>query len=355
MYALVPVNIMHTKIITFFAIVCSSALAADQFGKYQFEFGKQYSSPKEYVQRKAIFEANLKEIEKHNEQKANTYTLGINQFNAMTQEEFKAVIQGLPPVPKDVQNNNAREITALQMLRAKYANYQFKETFSWVDQGVVTSVKNQGQCGSCTAFAITGAVESCFAIKSGEVFDDLAEQFLVDCAYGYSDGNGFGAEGCSGAWPQAYLHYLKHKSNGYHYMESFYPYTAQDGYCNAPTEGYYTGATMVDSISLWGTNEDDLKALLVEYGPVTTTVNASPLGNYNGGIFSSWSCCDAATGGESCTNNNNHAVLVVGYGPGYFLVKNSWGSSFGESGYFKIKSGTGHCGFGWQVNSVPMC
>ena len=73
------------------------------------------------------------------------------------------------------------------------------------------------------------------------MFDDLAEQFLVDCAYGYADDDGFEAEGCSGAWPQAYLHYLKHKSNGYHQMESYYPYTARDGYCNARTEGYYTG------------------------------------------------------------------------------------------------------------------
>merc|ERR1712002_31407 len=345
---------MHLKIITFLAIICSSALA-DPFEKYQSEFGKQYSSPKEYIQRKAIFEANLKEIEKHNEQKGNTYTQGVNQFTDMTQEEFEAVIQGLPSVPKDVQKNNARENAALQMLRAKYTNYQFEDSFSWVDQGMVTSVKNQGQCGSCTAFAITGAVESCFAIKTGVVFDDLAEQFLVDCANGYVDPDGFGADGCEGAWPQAYLHYLKHKMNGYHQMESYYPYTAQTGYCHAETEGYYTGAIMADSISYWGTNEDDLKALLVEYGPVTTTINASPLGNYNGGIFSSSSCCDAAYGGESCTNYNNHAVLVVGYGPGYFLVKNSWGDWFGEEGYFKIKSGTGHCGFGWQVNSVPIC
>ena len=84
---------MHLKVLTVFAILCSSALA-DQFGKYQTEFGKQYTSPKEYVQRKAIFEANLKEIEKHNENRANTYTMGVNQFTDMTQNEFDALIQG---------------------------------------------------------------------------------------------------------------------------------------------------------------------------------------------------------------------------------------------------------------------
>jgi hypothetical protein len=84
---------MHLKVLTVFAIICSSALA-DQFGKYQTEFGKQYTSPKEYVQRKAIFEANLKEIEKHNENRANTYTRGVNQFTDMTQNEFDALIQG---------------------------------------------------------------------------------------------------------------------------------------------------------------------------------------------------------------------------------------------------------------------
>merc|ERR1712037_962133 len=99
------------------------------------------------------------------------------------------------------------------------------------------------------------------------------------------DENGFGAEGCSGAWPQAYYHYFKHVTSGQHQMESCYPYTAQDGTCKDDSTCFYKGATMADSISYWGTNDDELKALLVEHGPVVTSLNASPLGSYSGGIF----------------------------------------------------------------------
>merc|ERR1719330_348860 len=313
---------MHLKVLTLLVAFTASALA-DQysFESYQINFGKEYSSPKEYVQRKAIFESNVNEILKHNKMKGISYTKGINKFTDMTQKEIES---------------------------------QFEDSFSWVDQGVVTSVKDQGQCGSCTAFAVTGAVESCFAIKSGEVFDDLAEQYLVDCAYDYSTDDGFDAQGCAGAWPQAYLEYLVKESKGQHQMEANYPYTAQDGTCSAQADGYYKGATMTDSISYWGTNEDELKAALVEYGPVVTGVDASTLSWYSGGIFDDYLCCEAASD-DSCVDNNNHAVLVVGYGPGYFLVKNSWGSNWGEDGYFKIKSGVGLCGFGWQLNSVPLC
>ena len=88
---------MHVKFFTFLAIFTASALTEhlDPFEKFQVDFKKQYSSPKEYVQRKAIFESNLKEIQKHNENKGvKMYTKGINQFTDMTQKEFEALIQG---------------------------------------------------------------------------------------------------------------------------------------------------------------------------------------------------------------------------------------------------------------------
>merc|ERR1711971_1276352 len=349
-------NKMQVKTLTLLVLVSFSALAESltSFEKYQIDFDKEYSSPKEYIQRKAIFESNLKDIKSHNENRGvNTYTRGINKFTDMTQKEIESQIEGFPSVPKNIQKDYKTQMS-LTSLKAKYANYKFEDSFSWVDQGVVTSVKDQGQCGSCTAFAVTGAVESCYAIKSGDLFDDLAEQYLVDCAYDYESEDGFDAQGCAGAWPQAYLEYLEKESAGQHQMESSYPYTAQDGTCVAETEGFYTGGLMKTSISYWGSNEDDLKALLVEHGPVVTGMDASLLSFYNGGIFDDYLCCNAASD-SSCVDNNNHAVLVVGYGPGYWLVKNSWGKRWGEDGFFKIKSGSGTCGFGWQLNSVPIC
>ena len=108
------------------------------------------------------------------------------------------LLKGLPSVPKELQKNSEKENTALQMLRAKYANYHFKDTFSWVDQGVVTSVKNQGQCGSCAAFAAGSIIETCLKVSAGGKLNayDISEQHLIDCAYHKPNAN----EGASGTY-----------------------------------------------------------------------------------------------------------------------------------------------------------
>merc|ERR1719148_437367 len=125
---------MHLKTLTLLVVFTASALA-DQysFESYQINFGKEYSSPKEYVQRKAIFESNVNEILKHNKMKGVSYTKGINKFTDMTQKEIESQIEGFPSVPKNIKRDISTEIS-LKALKAKYANYKFEDSFSWVDQ-----------------------------------------------------------------------------------------------------------------------------------------------------------------------------------------------------------------------------
>merc|ERR1711936_1228952 len=122
------VNKMHVKL-ALLVVVFSSALAENLsvFEKYQKDFGKEYSSPREYIQRKAIFESNLKDILNHNANRdSNTYIKGVNKFTDMTQQEFEAFTQGFPSVPKNIKKNSAVSERSLKDLRAKYANYKFE-------------------------------------------------------------------------------------------------------------------------------------------------------------------------------------------------------------------------------------
>jgi hypothetical protein len=196
-------------------------------------------------------------------------------------------------------------------------------SWDWRDYGKVTPVKNQGSCGSCWAFGMLGSYEAILAIND-QGLNNLSEQFLVRCnSYGY---------GCNGGW------WCYDDMYDGIPLESCYPYTATDGSCNYsctlyfPVEDwFYVGSSSgVPSTS-------ELKQAIYDHGPISVAVYVnSAFQNYTGGIF------------NSCANYSpNHAVVLVGWDDsgGYWIMKNSWGSGWGEEGYMRITYGCSRIGY----------
>lgn len=332
--------------------VIGGALAIlDPFVQFAEDHNKQYNTRAELVQRRAIFENNHQDMLEHNvkfESGEVSWSRQVTPYYDLTIEEFTSIRTGLPKYDNTTFED---KIDQAYLDRLNEVSGKSPSEWSWVSQGAMSSVKNQGTCGSCAAFATIAILETCFWSQRGVMYDDLSEQHLVDCANGhyYQDSEGWwGAFGCVGAWPPAYMDFLMTQSNGYTQAEAAYPYTASDGTCRAQQSGYFTQAQVTGQYNKWYTNEAEMKDL-VYINPVTTSLQATYLGDYHTGIYDDSRCCEQATD-SNCRNNLNHEVTVVGYGSqggkDYWLCKNSWGSSFGENGYFKIKRGTGHCGVG---------
>jgi len=214
-------------------------------------------------------------------------------------------------------------------------------SYSAVDAGLVSPVKSQGDCGSCVAFATGAAVETCFKKVAGR-WGDVSEQHFVDCGYGQN-----GADGCDGATPHAYV---KTWSDGGLTLahETQYGYKGTVNTC--PTlAGYNIGAKITSNYYTYSADEALLKTLVYKYGAVIAAVKAEgPFSEYNSGVFAGCAAGDSI----------DHAITVVGYGTedsvDYWLIKNSWGSTWGDGGYIKLKRGVGMCGIG-TLAAVPIC
>jgi len=328
------------------------AVATDPFLLFKNQHGKQYKSLAEYKLRRSIFMDNFEKMKAHNARFAEgkeSWYMKVNPFYDLTQEEFtSAFVSGIPSYDKDSVFEDTIDEAFQQKVKAAGAA---PDSFSWVDEGGVSPVQNQAQCGSCAAFATVATLESCFGINNG-YFDDLSEQHIVSCANGHvvNDGVGsWGAYGCDGAWPIAYMDWIINYNGGKIQTEASYPYTSGNGNtgsCHPASNGDYSG-TITGVNNQWFVDENQVKNV-IPISPVTTTIlAANGLFGYGGGVLEDPSCCDAVYDSD-CVYNLNHEVTIVGYGnesgKDFWLIKNSWGAGWGDRGFFKIKRGTGHCG-----------
>jgi len=206
------------------------------------------------------------------------------------------------------------------------------DSYSAVERNWVTPVRHQRSCGSCVAFASVAVMEVLFKKLTGQD-NDFSEQQLVDCAYWQ-----FGAKGCGGASYDAYFKWMKKEKKQLTH-ESKYPYKARRGHCNERVSPHKRGAKITDEHYTW-TNRDEktLKKEVYLKGAVVGAVAVDrKFQNYDTGIFDG--CWGAGT--------PNHAVAIVGYGTeggvDYWLIKNSWGTTWGEEGYMKLKRGVNMC------------
>ncbi|XP_042506997.1 thiol protease aleurain-like [Macadamia integrifolia] len=288
------------------------------FARFAWRHGKRYETVDETKLRFRIFSENLDWIRSAN-RKGLPYTLAVNEFADLTWEEFQT-----------------QKLGAAQECSATKGNHKLSdvappELKDWRVEGIVSPVKNQGHCGSCWTFSTTGALEAAYAQAFGKAIS-LSEQQLVDCAGAF---NNFG---CNGGLPSQAFEYIKY--NGGLETEEAYPYTGADGVCKYSTEN--VGVKVFDSVNITLGAEDELKHAVGTVRPVSVAFEViKEFRFYTKGVFTSPSC-------GTSPMDVNHAVLAVGYGVEndvpYWLIKNSWGESWGDNGYFKMELGKNMCG-----------
>ncbi|XP_059174292.1 procathepsin L-like isoform X3 [Physella acuta] len=275
--------------------------------------------------RRQIWENHLAYIQQHNaayERGEFGFFLGENEYADMTNEEFVKTMNGYRYEERRNFSNLVHVARNVEDLPAEV---------DWRTKGYVTDVKNQGQCGSCWAFSSTGSLEGQHFKKTGTL-TSLSEQNLVDCSQ--KQGN----QGCNGGLMDQAFTYIK-VNNGID-TETSYPYEGVDDKCRFNTAN--VGAEDTGFVDVKSKDEGALQDAVANVGPISVAIDASHASFqlYSGGVYHSILCSQ---------NRLDHGVLAVGYGnyqgKDYWLVKNSWGDTWGLKGYIMMsRNKDNNCG-----------
>lgn len=275
----------------------------------------QFFTGDDYHLRFGIFLTNSRLVQQH--KAANKkFTVSLNKFAACTSAEYKSLL--------------GFKMNLQKFETKKIGGKSNTDSLDWRTKGVVNEIKDQAACGSCWAFSTIQAAESALAISTGNL-QRLSEQNLIDCVRT--------CYGCHGGLMTSAYAYIVGYQDGQFNLESDYPYEAVARMCRF--DQYPKVGTISDYINVESGNEDDLALKCEKYGPVAVAIDASnwSFQLYTTGIYDESSCSSV---------NLDHGVGCVGYGvedsTKYWIVRNSWGTTWGEAGYIRMIWKDNQCG-----------
>ena len=293
---------------------------ANSFENFISHYGVKIE-PIDYEFRKSLYLQEQKRILAHNNankgwnETINTMTI----LTASERKQFYGYSKGINKYIKQVKNNQLNSID-LNLLPTNV---------DWRNKGVVTAVKSQGGCGSCWAFASTAVIESHVAINTNKLFD-LSPQQIATCTPNPLECGGKG--NCQGATSELAFDYIANSVGLYdEFQVPYTEYYGVESKCILPSD--IPKATISGYVKLEENNYEQLMYAVATFGPIAVSVDASSWHSYSSGIF------------NGCNQSNpdiNHAVVLLGYGTDkllgidYWLIRNSWSASWGESGYIRL-------------------
>jgi cathepsin L len=326
------------KVVLVVLLVLAAAFALEEkeyqthFVNWMRQHGKSYSH-ENFRSRYAIFKNNLDFINNHNANPDN-HRVAMNKFGDLTAIEFAAIYNGFKMPSQD-------KINQMPVLAYEHG-MALPDSKDWRTAGAVTEVKDQGQCGSCWAFSTTGSVEGCHQITTGNLVS-LSEKNLMDCSW--DEGN----QGCNGGLMTSAMDYII--SNQGIDTEASYPYVAEDsqqcGYAKSNK-----GSTQASYSNIQSGSESALQQA-INKAPTSVAIDAShsSFQFYSSGVYYEPSCSPSQL---------DHGVLGVGWGvdgsKNYWIVKNSWGTGWGNQGYIWMsRNRNNNCGIATMATIPATC